>query len=396
MSLERSFALIVAAGRVTRLGGDVPKQYRLVGGRSVLRLAIERSLASGAFAGIAVVIGDGVRALYDAATAGLDLLPPILGGATRRQSVLNGLEALAAHQPELVSIQDAARPLVDAELLRRLIKQARSVGGAIAALKVVDTLKHPGDAGGLQTVSREGLWQAQTPQVFRFAAILDAHRRAAGLPAVERDVLTDDAQVASLAGLHVALVQGSAENFKITTDEDLHRLERMLDHPPQSKIRVGTGFDVHAFGDGAQVMLCGVAIAHDRGLVGHSDADVGLHALTDALLGAIGFGDIGQHFPPSDTRWRGAASRQFVEHAARHVRDRAGRIVNVDVTLICEQPRIGPHRQAMIAALADMLRIDPERVSVKATTTERLGFTGRGEGIAAQAVVSLELPGGRP
>jgi 2-C-methyl-D-erythritol 4-phosphate cytidylyltransferase/2-C-methyl-D-erythritol 2,4-cyclodiphosphate synthase len=239
------------------------------------------------------------------------------------------------------------------------------------------------------TVPRAGLWQAQTPQVFQFAPILAAHRQAAALAAGERAALTDDAQVAERAGMKVALLPGSAENFKITTEADLARLQSMLQ---QTETRTGTGFDVHAFGEGDRVMLCGVAVAHERGLVGHSDADVGLHALTDALLGAIGDGDIGQHFPPSDPQWRGAASRRFVERAAERLRRRGGRIVNVDITLICERPKIGPHRAAMVGAIADMLQVSADRVSVKATTTERLGFTGRGEGIAAQAAVSIELP----
>ncbi len=386
------FALIVAAGRGTRLGG-LPKQYRQVAGGTVLRLAIERSLASGQFAGIAVVIAEADRALYREATRGLALLAPAIGGDTRRQSVLNGLEHLASFSPELVSIQDAARPLLDAKLLATLLDRAREVGGAIAGLPVVDTLKRQDELQRIvATVPRLNLWRAQTPQVFRFDGILAAHRQAALLAQAERDALTDDAQAAERAGMSVALVPGSEENFKVTTEADLQRLQTLLEQPRE--MRVGTGFDVHAFGDGDRVALCGVAIDHERGLVGHSDADVGLHALTDALLGAIGLGDIGQHFPPSDPQWRGAASRRFVEYAAQALRQRDGRIVNVDVTLICERPKIGPHRQAMVAAMADMLAIDAGRISVKATTTERLGFTGRGEGIAAQAAVSIELPAG--
>lgn len=384
------FALIVAAGRGTRLGG-LPKQYRQVAGGTVLRLAVERSLAAGQFAGVCVVIAAVDQALYAEATQGLNLLAPAIGGDTRRQSVLNGLEHLASYSPDLVSIQDAARPLLDARLLTTLVDRARQVGGAIAGLPVVDTLKRQDELQRIAaTLPRQNLWRAQTPQVFAFEPILAAHRQAALLPVAERDALTDDAQVAERAGMSVALVPGSEENFKITTEADLQRLQTLLEQPRE--IRVGTGFDVHAFGDGNRVWLCGVAIDHERGLVGHSDADVGLHALTDALLGSIGLGDIGQHFPPGDPQWRGAASRRFVEYAAQALRQRGGRIVNVDVTLICERPKIGPHRQAMVEALADMLAIDAARVSVKATTTERLGFTGRGEGIAAQAAVSVELP----
>jgi len=388
MAVKDCIALIVAAGKGARLGGAVAKQYRKIGGTGILRLAIERTIASNQFSAIAVVIADGDQALYQEATDGLALLHPVIGGDTRRQSVLNGLEALAPRQPRLVSIQDAARPLVGAELVAQLIAAADASGGAIAALSVVDTLKRGGAAIDA-TIPRDGLWQAQTPQVFRFDAILAAHRQAAALPQPERDALTDDAQVAERAGIKVALLPGSVDNFKITTEADLHRLERLLQ---QTEIRIGTGFDVHAFGDGDRVMLCGVAVPHERGLVGHSDADVGLHALTDALLGAIGLGDIGQHFPPGDPQWRGAASHLFVEHAAQELRKRGGRIVNLDVTLICERPKIGPQRDAMIAAIASMLGIERERVSVKATTTEKLGFTGRSEGIAAQAAVSVELP----
>lgn len=388
MAVKDCVALIVAAGRGARLGGSVAKQYRKVGGVTLLRMAIERTIATGRFADICVVIGDDDQALYREATEGLSLLAPAIGGSTRRQSVLNGLECLASRAPRLVSIQDAARPLVDGELVAKLIDAAEREGGAIAALQVVDTLKRGGETIAA-TIPREGLWQAQTPQVFRFDAILAAHRQAAALPPSERDALTDDAQVAERAGIKVALLPGSVDNFKITTEADLHRLERLLQ---QTEIRIGTGFDVHAFGAGDHVMLCGVAVPHERGLVGHSDADVGLHALTDALLGVIGLGDIGQHFPPSDPQWRGAASRQFVEHAAKELHKRGGRIVNLDVTLICERPKIGPQRDAMIAAIAGMLGIDRDRVSVKATTTEKLGFTGRSEGIAAQAAVSVELP----
>jgi len=384
-------ALIVAAGRGSRLGGATPKQYRRIGGQSLLRLAIERTMATGLVDQVQVVIGDADDEMFRSSTDGLDLPPPVVGGATRRQSVLNGLEAVASRRPKLVSIQDAARPLLDRELLAALIAQTRTHDGAIAALPMVDTLKREASEQRIgATVPRQGLWQAQTPQLFRFEAILAAHRQAATLPQAERDQLTDDAQVAERAGLSVALVPGTVDNFKVTTEDDLQRLRRMLETP--GEIRVGTGFDVHAFGAGDGVMLCGIPLAHTRGLVGHSDADVALHALTDALLGAIGAGDIGQHFPPSDPQWRGAASRRFVAHAAEQVRQRGGRIVNVDNTLICEQPKIGPHRAAMAAAVAQMLQVPAERVSVKATTTERLGFTGRGEGIAAQAAVSVELP----
>jgi 2-C-methyl-D-erythritol 4-phosphate cytidylyltransferase/2-C-methyl-D-erythritol 2,4-cyclodiphosphate synthase len=363
-----------------------------IAGKPMLRWAIERSLAAGHFAEVVCVIGKGQEKLYRAATDGLKLPPVVEGGATRRQSVLNGLQAIAALRPELVSIQDAARPLVDAGEVETLIERVRQGhDGAIVALPVVDTLKR-GDTTIAATVRREALWQAQTPQLFAFQRILEAHQQAARLPQAERDALTDDAAVAELAGLKIALVPGRAENFKVTSSSDMARLEQLLAGARET--RIGSGFDVHAFGPGDHVTLAGVRIEHGQGLVGHSDADVALHALTDAILGAIGAGDIGQHFPPSDPQWRGAASARFLRHAAELLAQRGGRLVNADLTVICERPRIGPHRTAMAASIAQTLGIPAQRVSVKATTTEKLGFTGRGEGIAVQAMVSVTLPAG--
>ena len=290
-------------------------------------------------------------------------------------------------------IHDAARPFVDAATIDRVIDALATAPAAIAALPVVDTLKRQTDGSedgapprSAATVARDGLWRAQTPQGFDFAAILAAHRRFAGT------ALTDDAAVAECAGLAVTLVAGNEENVKLTTEEDLRRAATRL--PPASETRIGLGFDVHRFGPGDHVMLCGVAVPHTAGLEGHSDADVGLHALTDALLGAIAAGDIGQHFPPSDPQWRGAPSARFLAHAGKLVRDAGAAIVNVDVTIICERPRIGPHREAMQDRIAAILGLPAGRVSVKATTTERLGFTGRGEGIAAQAIAGVRLPAG--
>lgn len=392
--MHNCVALIVAAGRGTRFGGAVLKQYARIGGASLLRHAIVRTLASDQVKAVRTVIAAGDEPLYAEAVSGLDVMPAVGGGATRRESVLRGLESLAQDAPEFVAIQDAARPMVTRQMLSEAILAAGRHGGAIAAVPVVDTLKRADDTLVGETVPRGGLWQAQTPQVFRFDAILAAHRAAARMPQDTRDALTDDAQVAELAGIPVALVPGSPDNFKVTTEADLERLGRLLASERTTEMRVGTGFDVHAFGAGEHVMLCGVRIPHDRGLVGHSDADVALHAVTDALLGAVGAGDIGQHFPPGEAQWRGVSSDRFVRHAAGLVRAQGGRVVNVDVTLICERPKIGPYRAAMVDSLASILEVSPRRVSVKATTTEKLGFTGRGEGIAAQASASVEMPGG--
>jgi 2-C-methyl-D-erythritol 4-phosphate cytidylyltransferase/2-C-methyl-D-erythritol 2,4-cyclodiphosphate synthase len=293
---------------------------------------------------------------------------------------------LAALAPRTVLIHDGARPFVGDAVIGRVLDALGSADGAIAALPITDTLKRGADGRVTGTVARAGLWRAQTPQGFRFAEILAAHRNAVG------QELTDDAAVAERAGLAVALVEGAPENIKVTTQEDLVRAERWI--ADATETRVGQGFDVHRFGPGNQVMLCGIAIPHDAGLLGHSDADVGLHALTDAILGALGAGDIGQHFPPSDARWKDAESRVFLRHAGSLVAAAGGRIRHLDVTVICERPKIGPYRAAMAACIAEALGIDAGRVSVKATTTEGLGFTGRGEGIAAQAIATLSLPCG--
>ncbi len=376
-------ALVVAGGRGQRLGGELPKQYRPLGGRPMLRHSVETFRHHSRVGRVRVVIHPADRALYELAIDGLDLLEPCLGGAERQDSARLGLESLTTLAPARVLIHDAARPFVDAATIDRVLDALDGHAGAIAAVPVIDTLKR-GEKGRIAgTVERAGLWRAQTPQAFRFPAILAAHRAAAGL------VLTDDAAVAERAGIAVALVPGSEENLKVTTEEDLRRAEQRLATAAES--RVGSGFDVHQFGPGHGIMLCGLELAHDRGLVGHSDADVGLHALTDALLGAIAAGDIGSHFPPSDPRWRGASSERFLRHAAELVAKRGGRIVNVDLTIICERPKVGPHRAAMAARVAEILGIAVERVSVKATTTDQLGFTGRGEGMAAQAVATVRV-----
>lgn len=350
----------------------------------MLRWTVE-ALRRHAAIGPIVIVGDADAARQ--ALSGLDGLSFAAGGAERQDSVRAGLEALAAQDPppRLVLIHDAARPFVDPALTGRVLAALERHAGAIPAQPVVDTLKrgHDGIAG--ETVPRDDLFRAQTPQGFRFADILDAHRRLSGAR------MTDDAALATAVGLDVALVPGAEENFKVTTAEDLDRAERaLLGRLPD--IRTGSGFDVHALGPGDGVWLGGVKIAHDRALIGHSDADVALHALTDALLGAIGAGDIGQHFPPSDPQWRGASSDRFLAHAGSLVAARGGMIAHLDLTLICEKPKVGPHREAMRQKIAAILGIAPDRVSVKATTTEKLGFTGRGEGIAAQGLATVRLP----
>ena len=382
-------ALIVAAGRGVRLGPGVAKQYRKLDGRTVLYHAAAAFAGHPAVDHVAVVIGAGDRELYDGAVDDLVLLKPVVGGANRRASVLAGLESLAAIAPDRVLIHDGARPFPSPEVIDAVLEARDRTPGAIAAVAVADSLKR--GAGGRITgaVDRDGLWRAQTPQGFRFADILAAHRAAAH-GAADWD-LTDDAAVAEQAGLAVSLVEGAEDNFKITTAADLARARRLAEGR-LGVVRVGTGFDVHRFGPARRLMLCGVAVDHDQGLAGHSDADVALHALTDAILGALAAGDIGEHFPASDPAWRDAASDRFVAHAGELVARAGGMVAAVDLTVIAEAPKIAPHRVAMRMRIAEILAIPVERVSVKATTTERLGFTGRGEGIAAQAVVTLRLP----
>ena len=378
-------ALVVAAGRGTRLGGPLPKQYLPLAGRPLLRHSLETLAAHPGIDAVRVVYNPDDAAPYAAAARGLDLLPPVAGGAARQDSVRLGLESLAAAPPERVLIHDGARPFLDRATIDRVLAALGQAPGAIPALAVKDTVKRGADGRVVETLDRAQLWRAQTPQGFLFASILAAHRAAAG------SELSDDAAVAERAGLGVRLVAGSEANFKVTTTEDLLQAERLL-AARQGDIRTGQGFDVHAFGPGDRVWLCGIEVAHDQGLIGHSDADVGLHALTDAILGALGAGDIGMHFPPSDPQWRGAPSHRFLSHAAALVAEAGGSIAHVDVTLICERPKIGPHREAMAARIAEILGLGRGRVSVKATTTEGLGFTGRREGIAAQAVATLRLP----
>jgi 2-C-methyl-D-erythritol 4-phosphate cytidylyltransferase/2-C-methyl-D-erythritol 2,4-cyclodiphosphate synthase len=378
----RIVALLVAAGSGSRTGGGVPKQYRLIAGKPLLAHAIE-ALAHPRVDAVQVVIGAGQEALYREAVGERPLPAPVTGGAERQDSVRGGLEAIAAEGgAETVLIHDAARAFLPAAIIDRLLDALGENGGAVPVLPVVDTLARADGRLG-DTVAREGLVRVQTPQAFRFAAILAAHRAWSGSA-------TDDAQVARAAALAVVTVEGDAMLEKLTYEADFARAEERLRARLTS--RTGMGYDVHAFEPGDGLWMGGILIPHSRGLKGHSDADVVLHAVTDALLGAIGEGDIGQHFPPSDPQWRGAASSRFVEHARSLIKARGGRIDHVDATVICEEPKVGPHRDAMRARLAELLGLPLARVSIKATTSERLGFTGRGEGIAAQAVATVSLP----
>jgi len=373
-------AIIVAAGRGTRAGGEVPKQWQALRGRPVL--AVTLAALAGAVDRLVVVIHPEDRARAEAALPGVALVD---GAATRAGSVLRGLEALTGQGVKRVLIHDAARPLVSRPLIARMIAALDGAVAAAPGVAVTDALWRA--EGGLVagTQDRTGLWRAQTPQAFRYDAILAAHRAHPGGAA-------DDVEVARAAGLDVVLVEGDEDNLKLTWPGDLDRAARIMAERAGMDIRMGNGFDVHAFGPGDHVWLCGVMVPHKAGLVGHSDADVGMHALTDAIYGALAEGDIGQHFPPSDPQWKGAASEIFLRHAAARVAARGFRLTHADVTLICERPKVGPHAVAMRAALAAILGVDSDRVSVKATTSERLGFTGREEGIAALATATLVTP----
>lgn len=388
-------ALIVAAGRGSRAGATVPKQYALLGGAPVLTHCLHTFSALDEIDVIQVVIHPDDAQTYNRYIGGNwpKLRAPVDGGATRQQSVLNGLEALSDRDVTNVLIHDAARPFVRPTTIRDVIRALDIHAGALAAVPVADTLKRA-DSSGLveETIPRAGLWRAQTPQGFRYADILTVHRKAA---AAGRYDFTDDAAIAEWAGLPVALVEDQSTNTKITTQADLSMADRLMaatSFPYPLEPRTGSGFDVHKFTPGDHVMLGGVRIPHTQGVAAHSDGDVVLHALTDAVLGALGDGDIGQHFPPSDAKWKGAASHIFLEDAVRRVSERGGRIANADVTVLCETPKIGPHREAIKASIAGILCLDPARVGIKATTTEGLGFTGRREGIAAMAGVMLLLP----
>ena len=385
----RTAAIIVAAGRGLRAGSGGPKQYRSIAGRTVISRAMEPFCGHPEIFAVQPVLNPDDTVMFNEAVAELDYHAPTAGGATRQASVLAGLEALADHAPDIILIHDAARPFVTPALIARAIAAAQITGAAVPAVAVTDTIKQVGDTGHVEaTPERARLRIAQTPQAFRFDVILEAHRRAAR---EGRDDFTDDAALAEWAGLTVATFEGDPVNMKLTTPEDFVREEARL-AAALGDIRMGTGYDVHAFGDGDHLMICGVRVPHTRGFLAHSDGDVGLHALVDAILGALADGDIGSHFPPSDDKWKGAASDAFLKYAVERVTARGGRIANLEVTLICERPKIGPLRDAMRARISEITGVALSRVAVKATTSERLGFTGREEGIAATAAATIRLP----
>jgi 2-C-methyl-D-erythritol 4-phosphate cytidylyltransferase/2-C-methyl-D-erythritol 2,4-cyclodiphosphate synthase len=375
----RIAAILVAAGSGSRFGADTPKQFLTIAGKPVIRHAAE-ALAPH----VALIQPVGDAEPIDAALAGLAHLPTVPGGASRQDSVRAGLEALAPHAPDIVLVHDAARPVIPAGTVPNLLAALERAPGAIPAVPVADTLKRADGDAIAATVPRAGLFRAQTPQAFRFATLLALHRAGTNAP------VTDDASLLEAAGETVLLVAGAEDNIKLTYPEDAVRLERAL--TAHLIPRVGTGFDVHVLAASRKLILCGIEVPHDKGLAGHSDADVGIHALCDAIYGALAEGDIGRHFPPSEANWKDADSARFLAHAAGRIAARGGMLANVDVTLICERPKIAPHAGAMMARLAQIMGVDVSRVSVKATTTEKLGFAGRGEGIAAQAVATVLLP----
>jgi len=384
--MTKCIALIVGAGHGARFGGEMPKQYHALSGRTVIDRSVNAFGACPGIDAVRCVIHPDYEDLYHKSVQDIHgkLLQPVPGGATRQESVRLGLQSLSSDNCSKVLIHDAARPFIDAELIGRIISALDLHDGAIPALPVNDTLKKSLEGERiLSTVDRSVLWRAQTPQGFLYEKILKAHVEHA-----DKEV-TDDAALAEKGSLDVIMVDGDEDNVKITTQADMERARR---HFPMMDIRTGFGMDAHRFSEGDKVVLCGVGIPHASGLEGHSDADVGLHALTDALLGAIGEGDIGQHFPPGESDWRDAGSDLFVRKAATLIAEKGGRIQNVDITLVCEVPKIGPHRETMRATVSEILQIELSRVSIKATTTERMGFTGRKEGIAAQAVATVSLP----
>jgi 2-C-methyl-D-erythritol 4-phosphate cytidylyltransferase/2-C-methyl-D-erythritol 2,4-cyclodiphosphate synthase len=386
---RRTAAIIVAAGRGLRAGSGGPKQYRTVGGRTVISRAMEPFCSHPQIFAVQPVLNPDDAAMFNQAVSDMRYQPPASGGATRQASVHAGLEALASQSPDIVLIHDAARPFVTAALISRAIAAADVTGAAVPVVPVTDTIKLIDQSGYVEaTPERARLRIAQTPQAFRFDVILDAHRRAAQ---GQRSDFTDDAALAEWAGLTVATFEGDPANMKLTTPEDFVREEARLG-AMLGDIRTGTGYDVHAFGDGDHLMICGLRVPHHRGFLAHSDGDVGLHALVDAILGALADGDIGSHFPPSDPQWKGAASDKFLKYAVDRVTARGGRIAHLEVTLICERPKVGPHRDAMRARIAEITGLNVSRVAVKATTSERLGFTGREEGIAATASATIRLP----
>lgn len=387
--MARVAAVVVAAGQGVRAGGALPKQFRRIAGETLLEHALSAFAEAPKVAFVQPVIRPEDLALVRTLTSGMNILAPVSGGPTRQASVRAGLEALLPRSPDIVLIHDAARPFASANLIARAIEAAEKTGAAIPALPVTDTVKRVDQAGTVEaTLDRNSIRLVQTPQAFAFPALLEAHQRAA---AQGRNDFTDDAALAEWAGMKVSVFAGEPGNIKLTTPEDFARAEA-IQSAALGDVRTGSGLDVHAFGPGDHVTLGGIRIPHSHSLTGHSDADVALHALTDAILGALADGDIGAHFPPSDPQWRGAPSDRFLAFAVERVRARGGRIAHLDLTIVCEAPRIGEHRDTMRASIARFAGIGIERVSVKATTSEKLGFTGRGEGIAAYATATVRLP----
>lgn len=381
--------VIVAAGRGRRSGEGIPKQYRPLAGQSALRRNLALLTKTCGLSQVQVVIHPDDRDLYDEAIRGFDLPPPVAGGETRQGSVLAGLAALEPKKPDIALVHDAARPFATPDLIERAVHAARTTGAAIPALRITDTVKTVSANGHIVgTADRDSLRIVQTPQAFAFAPLIGAHRKA---EQAGRSDFTDDAALMEWAGHPVSTFEGETGNIKLTTPEDFMRAETIL-HDRLSDIRTGMGLDVHAFGPGDHVTLGGLRIAHDRGLSGHSDADVVLHAIVDAILGALADGDIGAHFPPSDPQWKGATSDRFLAFAVDRLAQRGGVIAHLDITVVSEAPKIGPHRDAMRARIAEIAGITPDRVGVKATTNEAMGFIGRREGMVAYATATIRLP----
>ncbi len=383
-----TYAIIVAAGSGTRAGGDIPKQYQSIGGKPVICHTVEAFLNNSDVDGVIVVIGQDHQDLYANALSGFDLPAPVIGGATRQQSVYNGLKAIKSHRPSKVLIHDAARPFVTNRVIGNVVNALDAVDCAIPAVGVVDTIAIVENNIISGKLNRDQLRAVQTPQGFRFDAIFGAHQTAAD---ANDNTATDDSALMSC----VTVVEGHIENIKLTTAKDILEADQKMTQISFANlhdVRVGQGFDVHAFEDGDHVILCGEKIPFDKKLKGHSDADVAMHALTDAILGAISEGDIGKHYPPTDPQWKGAASEIFLKGAVKLIEDRGGRLAHCDVTIICEAPKLRPHIDAMRQTMANIMGIEIDRMSIKATTSEQLGFTGRGEGIAAMATATVRLP----
>ncbi len=381
--------VIVAAGKGTRLSSHLPKQYLPLGHQSILKHTIDAFLDHDPSFLIQVVISDSDQLIYEKSIENASLLPPVVGCKTRQESVFNGLKALEKHHPDYVLIHDAARPFIKGKLISDVLRELNEYTGAIPAIPIVDTIKREGDGQAIETtIDRQGLWRAQTPQAFHFGTIFEAHQRLSA----EQD-LTDDASLLEKENIPIKLVMGCEDNFKITTAEDYKKAQKMTQSLPSiPDVRLGHGVDVHATEPGEGVWLLGIFIPASFRLIGHSDADVGLHSLCDAIFGAISDGDIGQHFPPTDPQWKGADSKIFLQYAGEKVKEKGAILTHVDVTILGECPKISPHRQHMQQTVAQILKIDPNRVSIKATTTEKLGFIGRGEGLMAMATATVVFP----